>query len=248
MSPQLSAGKVCSDTFKTRKQVAEFKSQNGIDQATKPNYDGYTGFKNHDFPVSPYLDKLCYPDVTENFRQHLEQVFKALDKISGGPKKINKVNTLKCLSNPGVLKFLVRNLQTGESLDTKFNPDFPGRDKKCRTQYALYKKKIISANYLSNNFYGQITARLGLFFKVSKLIGSTAYGAGFFELSYGRLPTWDVLQFKDSQEDIDSIRSGYYDYLDDDPWKNAESYGLDPKRPYPKDGSQMFTMDLSCLK
>ncbi|MBD3377810.1 hypothetical protein GF406_22465 [candidate division KSB1 bacterium] len=88
-------------------------------------------------------------------------------------------------------------------------------------------------------FYGQITARLGLFFKVSKLIGSTVYGAGFFELSYGRLPTFDVLQFKDPQEDIDSIRSGYHDYLDNDPWKNGDSYGLDPKRPYPKDYFQM---------
>jgi hypothetical protein len=242
MSSRLSAGDVCS-ALKTRKQAADFKRQNGIKQTTKPNYNGYTGYKNHDFPVTPYLDKLHYPDVTENFLQLREKVFKVLDKLSGGPKEINKANTVKCLSNPGVLKFLVRNLQTGESLDTKFNPDFPGRDKKCRTQYALYKKKIVSANYLSNNFYGQITARLGLFFRVSKLIGSTAYGAGFFELSYGRLPTWDVLQFKDPQEDIDSIRSGYYDYLDNDPWKNADSYGLDPRRPYPKKNYQMVILN-----
>jgi hypothetical protein len=183
------------------------------------DYLGYTGIKNLNFPTDPMLPLEQYPDITDQLIQ-LRGEF--LDKLQKTRSKLRLVEHAK------IFRYLLQNGPTAAALDLKFHPDYPGRDKAGQVQYAKYKGKVVSANFVGNNLYGQLLTALGypLWFS---LWTARVYSAGVLEIFRGKLPTKGNLKFRDPGEDQRAIRSGYDDYMKNNPWLHA----VDSKEPYP---------------
>jgi hypothetical protein len=182
-------------------------------------YLGYTGIKSLSFPVDPMLPLERYPNVTNQLTQWCHEVLKELKPSSNSPFWKNQ---------PRYIRFLLKNSATAAALDTKFHPNYPGRNQAGQVQYARYKGRVVSANYLSNNLFGQIMSALGYPFWFTTLIGKI-YSTGMLEIFRGHLPTLANLKFRDPAEDGRAVKSGYDDYLKGNPWLHT----LDPKEPYP---------------
>lgn len=177
-------------------------------------YNGYTGTKIYNFPTT--LKGENYPDITNMFEIFKNNIYQELD---------NKKNWL------GRVALLKENFQTGKPWDTKSLQHFPGRDIEGNTQYAKYKGKIVSANYVSNNIYAQVMQKLGFSEKMSKLVAKL-YSCGIVRLiSKGKLPHKQLFKFSDPIEDQEAISSGYNEIKYKNPWANMH---IDPSRPHPR--------------
>lgn len=211
-----------SPLFSGGRNVAEarqFRLENGIPERVHAAYAGPSGPKDHHFPVSPDLDLSEYPDITGALETFKAEVLEEVRAINKGP--LGLVRTFRLFAD---------NFPTAEAWDTKYQPMFPGRDNQGRTQYALYKGKVVSANYISNNFYAQIAAAIGLPLWFTKLAAHMD-ACGLAEVVFlKKVPESELRSFRDTVEDQDALVSGYDDYRNGDPWRQ----GFDPKRPYPK--------------
>ncbi len=209
----------------TRAQQRARLTEAGLPERLHAGSKCFTGPKDYDFPVSPHLDPDQYPDITQDLNDLKAEI---IDEL----KKIQAKNPV--LGLPMAMRVMAENFPTGEPWDTKYLPRFPGRDQQGRTQYALYKGKVVSANYISNNLYAQITAALGLPLWFSRMAAKMD-ACGIAEIIFKRkMPEAELRQFRDTPEDQDAIISAYDDYHRDDPWRRAH---IDPKRPYPADES-----------
>ncbi len=105
-----------------------------------------------------------------------------------------------------------QNMGTGASWDTKFLPQFPGRNVEGRTQYASYKKELVSGNDISNIFYGHICAYMGIPSKIAQFIAKMD-ACGLLEIfSKGRLPDKNLLAFRDTSSDQLAIKKGVEEF------------------------------------
>jgi len=200
-------------------ELKKIRLEAGLPEYISSAYNGYTGSKNYNFPTNPNLNIENYHDVEPDLE-------KLKNEIMGEIKKE--------LNFPKVLKLFAKKFPTGEPWDTKYLPEFPGRDKKGHTQYALYKGEVVSANYISNNIYGQVCASIGLPLKLARLAAKIDACGLSDPVTKLKIPKMESLKFRDPVEDQNAIISGYNDYLYDSPWKNTKKYNLDPKQPYPK--------------
>jgi len=174
---------------------------NGCVTFPDASYDGYTGVKLFKFPISPKRRLSAYPNVTKEFNRFKISLKKDIDHIKKEPFGRFKV-----------MKMFLDNFSTGEKWDTKFFPEFPGRDKKGCVQYAFYDGNIVAGNYLSNNIYGFLCAALGISEKMSKFIAKI-YSCGILEpLISGKLPNKKLIKFRDPEADQHAISSGYAEF------------------------------------
>ena len=105
-----------------------------------------------------------------------------------------------------------QNLGTGEPWDSKFMPQFPGRDDLGRVQYAKYKQELVSANDLSNIIYGHICAFMNLP-KFAAKLAAKLDACGVLEIfTKGKFPTSKLLKFKDTVSDQKAIAKGVEDF------------------------------------
>lgn len=207
------------------KTIKEFPLGTGQPPKVTAEFNGYTGTKKRNFPTKFKGERL--PDVTLKFSNFRDAIFEELD-------------TKKTIV--GKIKLLRDNFHTGEAWDTKFLQDFPGRDVFGNTQYATYKGKVVSANYLSNNIFGQVMHKVGFSEKTSKAIAKL-YSCGLVRIfSKGKLPHSDLLKFRDPIEDQEAITSGFLDRLKQNPWINQN---IDPSRPHPKIETSQIVKKLS---
>lgn len=185
----------------TRQQMQVWRCINNIPKYVNAAYDGYTGAKICSFPLSLNFERSFYPDITEGFHKFETKILQEL-------KDCRKENF-------GYIKALMKmckNLGTGEAWDTKFLPKFPGRNKKGEKQYALYNNEIVSANELSNLFYGHVCKYMGFPVKVALLIAKLD-AAGMLEpFSKGKFPSIKLLKFRDPASDQRAIVKGMMEF------------------------------------
>ena len=182
-------------------KMAVWRELNGCPRIVNAAYDGYTGVKLRRFPVVNNKYKCFYPDITEDFNNFKDILLRDLNN-----KKKKPFGRIK------VLKMFLDNFATGEKWDTKFCPEFPGRDKEGRVQYGLYKGKIVAGNYLSNNIYGFLCAAAGIPERTAKFLGKI-YSCGVLEpLISGKLPDKTLMKFRDPISDQKAISEGYKEF------------------------------------
>lgn len=227
--------------------MLQSRFQEGENQRFGPGYNGGTGRKSLDFPTSPHAVNL--PDVTDTVNKLLAEILDDVRNTLGSEyilkHKRRSHRYPSRLASPKALAYFRDNLRTGRRFDTKFHPDLPGRDKDGEVQYALYKGKPVSANYISNNIYGQLMAAMGVPLSLARLAGK-AYSRGAGDLLALRRPSLETIRFQDPPEDQETIVSGYLDYFENDPWKPFEMrkplrqgfrkfiVQIDPSRPHPE--------------
>lgn len=202
----------------TREAMKEMRRLNNIPEIVNAAYDGFTGAKKVNFPTKINLDISSYPDITQDLEKFKDEVVSDIQKIN--KKFLKKIN---------IYKLFLKNGGTGDPWDTKFLPQFPGRDINGKTQYAIYKDKIVSANYISNNLYGQLCAAAGIKQKFAQFIGKI-YSCGLLEpFVNGKFPNKQLIKFRDPKHDQEAILSGFFDFLKHNPWEIK----VDPSRPHP---------------
>ena len=190
-------------------KMKHWRELNGCPLNVNAAYDGYTGIKICRFPTNDSLKQYAYPDVTDNFNSLKLSILKDIKK-----KKSELFGRFK------IYKIFLDNFSTGEKWDTKFYPEFPGRDKKGRVQFAKYKGKIVAGNFLSNNIYGFLSAAAGIPERISKFIAKI-YSKGLIEpLISGKIPDKTLLKFNDPIADQKAISIGY------DEFRNFERSGI----------------------
>lgn len=185
----------------THKQMKFWKEINQIPLYTDATYSGYTGTKLYNFPLSRYFERSKYPDITEMLHHFETNIFQELQNCRG--KKFGYIRALWKMC---------RNLGTGDPWDLKFLPKFPGRDKKGQKQYAIYKNEIVSANDVSNLFFGHICRFMGIPTKLAQIIAKLD-AAGILEpFSKGKMPTVKLLKFRDTKSDQSAIAKGVQNF------------------------------------
>ena len=168
------------------------------------SYIGYTGPKNVHFPITPKLAKQYYPDITEHYDALLKSALETTRSALGKNKLVNLYK--KC-------RILCKNAKTADIWDTKFNENFPGRNKKGKVQYALLKGKVFSANQVSNYIYAELLFNLG-FKKWEAIAAAKIYSQGAINLLFDKaLPSVKALKFKDPPQDQQTIRMAYDELL-----------------------------------
>jgi hypothetical protein len=122
----------------TNKQMLSWRKFNKLPSYVNASYAGYTGAKEVPFSVFKTVERSVF-DVTDKLRLFEESVIQELKDLRGKP-----FGYIRALWKIG------QNMGTGASWDTKFLPQFPGRNVEGRTQYASYKKELVSGNDISN--------------------------------------------------------------------------------------------------
>lgn len=178
-----------------------WKYLNGIPKYTNASYAGYTGMKKSEFPIGNRFTRTAYPDITEKLNLFETQILQELKSC-----KDKKFGYIRALWK------MCQNFGTGAPWDTKFLPNFPGRNKKGLKQYAIYKDEIVSACDISNLIFGHACKFMGIPTKLAQLIARLD-AKGFLELfSKGKLPNLKLLQFKDPQSDQLAIAKGIREF------------------------------------
>lgn len=186
-----------------KKRMLVWRQINNCPSIVDAAYDGYTGVKLKHFPTVKHNHTSFYPDITNDFDALKKDL---LHEVIGLKRKA--FGRLK------VLKKFLDNFATGEKWDTKFIPEFPGRDKNGKVQYALYKNQIVPGNYLSNNIYGFMCAAIGLPESFAKFLGRI-YSFGALEpLISGKFPNKNLRKFRDPVSDQIAISTGYRDFAE----------------------------------
>lgn len=176
-----------------------WRKMNNIPAYVNASYDGFTGGKEKLFAID--REKAFKFDITEALRGFEEKVIQRL-----------KTQREKPLGYMRALWTIGQNMGTGAPWDTKFLPQFPGRDLKGRKQYALYKNEPVSGNDISNIFFGHICAYMGISSKLAQFIAKMD-ACGAFELfAKGRLPNRKLLAFRDTPSDQLAIKRGVEEF------------------------------------
>lgn len=203
----------------TNEMMRTFRKASGIPDYINASYNGYSGPKKFKFPTDINLDLPNYPDITDEVIKLKTEIVNDLKVVKKGPLGVFKE-----------LKLFLKNFPTGNCWDTKYLPEFPGRDIKGQTQYGIYKNKIVSANYVSNNIYGQACAAMGLSSFFAK-VAAKLDAAGILELlTKKKIPDKNLIKFRDTDCDQKAIVSGIMDFLKDSPWAVKN---IDPSMPHP---------------
>lgn len=167
------------------------------------SYIGYTGPKALRFPTKPNLPTHLYPDVTEHYNALVKSALDATKKVMGKNKFVNFYK--KC-------RILCENFKTADRWDTKFMENFPGRDKRGKVQYALFKGKVVSANHMSNYIYAEVLFHLG-FTKWMAVTAGKIYSQGAINILFDKaLPSVKALMYKDTPHDQLVIKNAYEDF------------------------------------
>lgn len=187
-----------------KRQMGCWRKLNDIKPYVNAAYEGYTGIKTARFPtVVPikYRSATFIPDVTDDLYLFEEKVFQDLKETKEKP--FGKIRALWKMC---------RNFGTGEAWDTKFLPEFPGRDINGRKQYAKYNGEIVSGNDISNIFYAHTCKFVGVPQIIAKLCARLD-ACGILEpLSKGKLPSLKLLKFRDTASDQLAINKGIQDF------------------------------------
>jgi len=177
-------------------QSALWREANHIPKVLDATYSGYTGIKIFRFPVSQNCRH--YPDITDGYDEFSSNLVKDVMHIKKKP-----------LHRFKLMKMFLHNFATGEKWDTKFNPEFPGRDINGRVQYARYNNKIVTGNYISNHLYGLMCAAAGIPKKISLFLAKL-YSCGIMEPFISKkIPNKNLLKFRDPASDQLAIIEGY---------------------------------------
>lgn len=178
-----------------------WRELNGCPKVVNASYDGYTGVKLYKFPTIISPKKYIYPDITKEFQDFKNILLQDLNN-----KKKMSFGRLR------VLKMFLDNFATGEKWDTKFRPEFPGRNKEGKVQYALYEGTVVAGNFLSNDIYGFLCAAAGIPECISKFLGRI-YSCGILEpFISGKFPDKTLLKFRDPISDQEAISKGYMEF------------------------------------
>lgn len=177
---------------------------NGCPDVVNAAYDGYTGAKMHKFPTSNNLNKHLYPDITKQYEDFKKGLVSEIEDVKRKP-----FGTIR------VYMLFLKKFATGASWDTKFLPEFPGRDINGMTQYAKYNGKVVKGNYISNCLYGYLCAAIGMPEKEAKAI-ARIYSCGLIEpFITKKFPSKKLMMFKDPIDDQKAITSGYKEFFED---------------------------------
>ena len=181
-------------------QMQQWRELNNIPSYINASYNGPTGIKISKFPT--YISKYCYyPDVTEPSIKYEEEIIQELKDILKKP--FGYIRALWHMS---------QQFGTGEPWDSKFMPQFPGRNVKGIVEYAKYNDTIVSANDLSNIIYGHICAYMKLPKCIAKLMARLD-ACGITEiLTKRRFPDIHLRNFKDTSQDQQAIVRGVEDF------------------------------------
>ncbi len=188
----------------TKQRMKLWRSANSIPSYTNAAYKGYTGAKLYRFPtyykeVNGFPADL--PDVTKNLKLLEEDILQELKDTREKPFGYFRV-----------LWKMAQNFGTGERWDTKFLPEFPGRNMRGERQYAMYKDEAVSGNDVSNILFGHVCKYLGFPEKVTLLLARLD-AAGILEpFSKGKLPDGELLRFRDTQSDQKAILRGMREF------------------------------------
>lgn len=181
-------------------RMKQWREVNDIPPYINASYVGTTGVKELQFPA--YTCKHGnYPDITKASIQYEEEILQELKDIRKKP--FGYIRALWHMS---------QQLGTGEPWDSKFMPQFPGRNSKGQVQYAKYKDTIVSANDLSNIIYGHICA----YMKLPKWLAQMAAkldACGITEIiTKKRFPDFKLRNFKDTPQDQQAIARGVKEF------------------------------------
>ncbi len=185
----------------TPKQMVLWKRLNKIPLYTNASYNGYTGMTYKIFPITNGLDHKNYPDITEALHILEKEIIQELEESRKKPFGLFRAMWKMC-----------KNFGTGSPWDSKFLPEFPGRNHQGKKQYAMYRGEIVSGNDVSNRLFGHICQYLGLPTKFAQLMAKLD-AAGILEpFSKGKLPTFDLLKFRDTSSDQLAILKGMEEF------------------------------------
>ena len=185
----------------TKKQMLMWKYLNKIPLYTNAAYDGYTGMKVHRFPTGDKWTISEYPDISESLHKFETEIIQTLKDT-----KKERFGYIKALWK------LCQNLGTGEPWDTKFLPNFPGRNKQGKKQYAIYNGEIVSGNDISNIIYGHICGYMGIPTKLAQFIAKLDATGILEPFSKGKLPSLELLKFRDTVSDQKAIARGVREF------------------------------------
>ena len=178
-----------------------WKYLNKIPLYTNAAYDGYTGMKVHRFPTGDKWTISEYPDISESLLKFETEIIQTLKDT-----KKERFGYIKALWK------LCQNLGTGEPWDTKFLPNFPGRNKQGKKQYAIYNGEIVSGNDISNIIYGHICGYMGIPTKLAQFIAKLDATGILEPFSKGKLPSLELLKFRDTVSDQKAIARGVREF------------------------------------
>lgn len=192
----------CAITSKER--MAAWRAINKIQSYTDAAYTGYTGAKQTLFPVTMIGKKDRFrnlPDITNDLHLFEEDVLQEIKDTKRKPFGFARVLWKMC-----------QNFGTGECWDTKFLPEFPGRNKAGQVQFAKYKNKVVTGNDISNIFFGHTCKFLGFPEKLALLLAKLDASGILEPFSKGRLPTKELLRFRDTPSDQQAILRGMREF------------------------------------
>lgn len=185
----------------TRRQMEFWKYLNRIPKYTNATYNGFTGYKSFQFPITEHFQRSMYPDITENLHKFETEILQELKDC-----KSERFGYFRALWK------MAQNFGTGEPWDSKFLPKFPGRNKKGKKQYAIYKGEILSANDVSNLVYGHVCSFMGIPENLAKFIAKLD-AKGFLEIiSKRKIPKIKQLKFNDTHSDQLAIAKGIREF------------------------------------
>lgn len=184
----------------TKSQMLSWRKLNKIPEYVNASYAGYTGVKATSFPVTNSY-RYSRPDITNDLIAFEEKVLQKL-----------KDTRKKAFGYLRALWMIGQNMGTGSAWDTKFLPEFPGRDRKGRKQYAVYKNNVVSGNDVSNIFYGHICAYMGFSPKLAQTLAKMDACGVFDLLTKGHLPDKKLLKFRDTESDQQAIKIGVEEF------------------------------------
>lgn len=181
-------------------RMKQWRELNNIPSYINASYIGTTGIKEHRFPI--YINKHdFYPDVTECTIKYEEEIIQELKDIRRKP--FGYIRALWHMS---------QQFGTGEPWDSKFMPQFPGRNLQGLVEYAKYNDTIVSANDLSNIIYGHICAYMKLPKCIAQLMARLD-ACGITEIiTKKKFPDMRLCKFKDTQQDQQAIARGVKEF------------------------------------
>lgn len=183
-----------------KKRMQLWRELNHIPDYVNASYTGPTGVKITHFPIYSRTDRF-FPNIDKDLYSYEEEIIQELKDIRRKPFGYFRA-----------LWKMSQNFGTGEAWDSKFMPQFPGRDSFGRVQYAKYRGEKVSANDLSNIMYAHICAYMGIPKFLAKFIAKMD-ACGILEIiSKGKWPTKNLLKFKDTQSDQIAIAKGMDDF------------------------------------
>ena len=177
-------------------QMKQWREINELPKYINAAYVGSTGAKSAYFLTNPHA-RGYHPEVTKDLYEYEEEVLQELKNLRKKPF--------------GYIRAIWRMSQkfgTGEPWDTKFMPQFPGRDPNGRIQYARYNGEIVSCNDLSNIMYGHICAFMNIPKAIAKIMAQLD-ACGITEIfTKQKFPTKELLKFSDTTTDQLAISKG----------------------------------------